>query len=71
MSFAEVLQELPALSLSERQQVIRQALELDDSPLSPQDESLVAERLAEHHKDPGSSLPLDAVKSRLRSLYKK
>jgi hypothetical protein len=40
-------------------------LELDDPPLSA-DEALVEERLAEHHSDPGSSVPLDEMKRRLR-----
>jgi len=42
-------------------------LELDDPPLSAADEELVEARLAEHHADPSSSVPLDEVKSRLRS----
>jgi hypothetical protein len=40
--------------------------ELDDSPLSAADEALIEERLAEHHADPNSSIPLDELKKRLR-----
>lgn len=57
----------PRLSFEERQILIRRALELDDPPLSAADEALIAERLAEHHADPSSSVPLDELKARLRS----
>jgi len=45
-------------------------LELDDPPLSAVDEELVEARLAEHHADPSSSVPLDELKDRLRSRSK-
>jgi hypothetical protein len=57
MSFAEVLQ--------------RRALELDDQSLSAADERLAEERLAAHHQNPGSSIPLKAMKERLRSRHSK
>jgi putative addiction module component (TIGR02574 family) len=71
MSFAEVLQELPVLTVEERQVLIRRALELDDPPLAPEDEALVEERLAAHRQNPGSAVPLDAMKERLRSRFTK
>jgi putative addiction module component (TIGR02574 family) len=67
MSFTELLQELPALTVAERQILIRRALELDDSPLSPHEEALIDERLAAHRRDPDSAVPLDEMKKRLRS----
>ena len=67
MSFNEVIAELPRLTFEERQILIRRALELDDPPLSAADEELVEKRLAEHHTDPGSSVPLSALKDSLRS----
>jgi hypothetical protein len=67
MSFNEGIAELPRLTFEERQILIRQALELDDPPLSAADEELVESRLAEHHADSGSSVPLDEMKRRLRS----
>ena len=70
MSFNEVIAELPRLTFEERQILIRRALELDDPPLSPADEKLVETRLAAHHSDPGSSIPLDEMKRRLRSRSK-
>jgi hypothetical protein len=66
MSFAQVLEELPALTVRQRQILIRRALELEDPPLTPEEESLVERRLAAHHKNPASSLPLDEFKKRLR-----
>ncbi len=67
MSFDEVIEELPRLNFEERQIPIRRALEPDDPPLSPADEELVEARLAGHHSNPGSSVPLNEMKSRLRS----
>ena len=62
MSFAEVLQELPALTFEQRQLLIRRAVELDGPPLSPEDEALVEERLAAHHANPHFSLPVDEIR---------
>jgi hypothetical protein len=70
MSFNEVIAELPRLTFEERQILIRRAVELDDPPLSAVDEELVESRLAEHHADPGSSVPLDEMTRRLRSRAK-
>jgi len=70
MSFNEVIAELPRLTFEERQILILRALELDDPPLSAADEVLVEERLAGHHADPTSSVPLDELKNRLRSRSK-
>ena len=66
MSVNEVLEELPKLSLSERQIIIRRAVELDDPPLSAEDEAIVEQRLAEHQRNPQSSVPLSEMKARLR-----
>jgi hypothetical protein len=66
MSFAQVLEELPALSLKRRRILIRRALELEDGPLSPEEESLVESRLDAHRKNPSSSLPLNEFKKRIQ-----
>ena len=71
MSFADVLHELPTLTVAERQALIRRALELDDPELSAQDEALVEGRLAEHRRDPDSAVPLDEMKARLRNRFGK
>lgn len=64
MSFAQVLEELPVLSVEQRQLLIRRAIELDEPDFSAEDEALVEARLAAHHADPGSSVPLDTMKAR-------
>jgi hypothetical protein len=66
MSFAQVLEELPGLSIEQRQILIRRALELEDLPLTRHEESVVESRLAAHHQKPTSSLSLDELKRRLR-----
>ena len=71
MSFAEVLQELPVLTVAERQLLVRRALELDEPGLSPEDEAVVERRLADHRRNPSSAVPLDEMKARLRSRFGK
>lgn len=69
MSFTEVLHELPALTVSERQLLVRRALELDEPGLSAEDEAVVERRLAEHRRNPGSAVPLEEMKARLRARF--
>jgi len=71
MSFTEVLNELPALSVEQRQLLISRALELDEQPLSAADAALVEERLAAHHQNPSSSVPLNEMKARLQDRFAK
>ncbi|MGO8677558.1 MAG: addiction module protein [Limisphaerales bacterium] len=65
MSLSEVLAELPVLTVSERQMLVRRALELDDPLLSLEDEAEVEKRLADHRRNPASAVPLHAIKTRL------
>jgi len=55
MSLDEIIAELPRLTSEELHVLIRRALEL------------VEERLAAHHDDPSSSIPLDQLKNQLGS----
>jgi len=71
MSFNEVLAELPALAVSERQLLVRRALGLDEPGLSGKDEALVEKRLEDHRRAPGSAVPLEQMKTRLRSRFSK
>lgn len=71
MSLSQVLDALPAFTFEERQLLVRRVIELDDPPLSEADETLVESRLAEHHLNPTSSLPLEKLKERLRSRTKR
>jgi hypothetical protein len=71
MSFTEVLAELPALTLAERQLLVRRALELDDPALAAEDEAVVEKRLADHRQNPGSAVSFEEMKTRLRSRFGK
>lgn len=67
MSFNEVLAELSALTVEERQMLVRRALEIDDSPLSPADEAEIERRQAAHRLAPASALSREEIQSRIRS----
>lgn len=71
MSFTEVLDELPALTLEQRQILISRVLELDDLPLNPEDETIVEARLAAHRLNPDSAVPLADLKVRLQNRSRK
>lgn len=71
MSIAQVLRELPGFSVSDRQVLIREALELDETGLPAGDVELVEERLAAWRRDPSSTVPLDEMKARLRERFPK
>ena len=66
MSFAEVLEKLPALTFEQRQLLIRRAIELDEIGLSASEEAIVESRLAAHDSNPDTALALDDIKQRLR-----
>ena len=70
MSLSQVLEALPDFTFEERQLLIRRVIELDDPLMSRADEALVESRLAAHHLDPTSSLPLEVLEERLRSRTK-
>lgn len=70
MSFAEVMDQLPAFTLAQRQLLVRCALELDDPGLSIRDEAMVEERLDAHRSDPVSALSSEEMKARLRARFK-
>jgi hypothetical protein len=70
MSLAEILDELRAFSIAERQLLIRRAIELDEPGLSPDDERMIESRLAEHADDASSAITFEAMKSIVRSEYK-
>jgi len=66
MSLAQVLEELPTLTVAERQVLVLRAMELDDSGLAPEEERLVLSRLEDHRRDPSSAVSMDEMKSSLR-----
>lgn len=69
MSFAEVLQEIPRFTPEERQILMRRVLDLEDEPFTVKEDALIQERLNAHRSEPSSSMPLEAMKSKLRSKF--
>jgi hypothetical protein len=67
VSFTEVLEQLPVLTFEQRQILIRQVVELDDSPFSEANDALIEERRAKYRANPDSSIPLEEMKTELRS----
>ena len=70
MSLSQVLDALPSFTVEERQLLLRRVVELDEPSLSETDEALIQARLAAHHANPTSSVPLETLKERLRSRIK-
>jgi hypothetical protein len=70
MSINQIIEELPKFTVEERQEIMRCIMDLDDPPLSPADEDLVANRLAAHHSNPSSSVPLHVMITRLEARRK-
>jgi len=71
MSIAQVLQELPSFTVSDRQMLIREALGLDEPGLTDNDVELIEGRLAAYRHDPSSAVPLGEMKARLRERFPK
>jgi hypothetical protein len=70
MTLTQVLEQLTAFTVEERQLLIRRVIELDDPPLSDSDERLAESRLAAHYLDPSSSVPLETLREHLKSRRK-
>ena len=68
MSLDEIIAELPRLSGEERWQLIKRAMELDD--FSEEELKVIDERIAEHDRDPGSSIPMEEMVAELRKEYR-
>jgi hypothetical protein len=58
---------LPAMSVAERQLLVRRTLELDEPTPSTDDVALLEERLADHRRDPASALSLAQMRARVRA----
>ncbi|MDP4845697.1 MAG: hypothetical protein NWR51_00405 [Akkermansiaceae bacterium] len=71
MSLAEILEELPAFSMAERQLLIRRAIELDEPGLSDAELSVVKSRLADHEADYSTAVSFEAMKEAVRSGFGK
>ena len=69
MSFNEVVAELPAFTVAERQQLVWRALELDDAEIPAEDLVVAEKRLSDGRANPGSAVPLEEMKTRLRKRF--
>ena len=71
MSLAQILDQLPALTFTERQLLVRRAIELDEPIMSTDDKELITIRLDDHRRDPASAVSQDVMKESLRSGFRK
>ena len=77
MSTAEILRELPKLTLAEREKIRLKLAELsgeermDDGVLAPEEKKLIEQRLAEHGRDPSTAIPWALAEERLKTRYEK
>jgi putative addiction module component (TIGR02574 family) len=74
MSKTEILEELPKLTKTERQEIRLKLSELDgedwlddDDPLTTQEKALLDARLAAYAKDPDAGSSWEEVESRIRA----
>jgi hypothetical protein len=61
MSFAEILEEIPNLSFAQRQELVRRAISLDESDLTPQENALLDGRMEDFQRNPEAGIPLDQL----------
>jgi putative addiction module component (TIGR02574 family) len=63
MSLTEILAEIPKLSFAERQELVRRAIEIEDQGLTPEEKSILDERLKDFHGNPDSGIPTEQLKT--------
>jgi putative addiction module component (TIGR02574 family) len=73
MSKAEILTELPKLTLAEREEIRLKLAEIDgeewldaDDPLTDAEKALIEARLEAHEKNPGTALPWEEFEARIK-----
>ena len=69
MNFAQVMEELPRFTVAERQELLRNVLELDDEGLSDSELALVEQRLAAHQADPARAVAAETMAERIRARF--
>jgi hypothetical protein len=65
MSFAEILEEIPTLSFAQRQELVRTAIALDESELTPEENSLLDARMEDFRREPEAGIPLDQLREHI------
>lgn len=61
-----MLDQIPKLSFAERQQLIRCAIEVDDTSLTKEEEALLGKRLEDFVPDQTSGIPLEDLKEQVQ-----
>ncbi|MEI7864104.1 MAG: hypothetical protein WCI38_01940 [Chthoniobacterales bacterium] len=69
MSFAQVIKELPRFTVAERQELLRNVLELDDEMLSDSEVALVEQRLAAYQADTARAVAAETMAERIRARF--
>lgn len=69
MSLAQVLEQLPRFTVVERQELLRNVLELDDEELSDSELALVDQRLAAYQADTSRAVRAEAMVDRIRARF--
>lgn len=62
MSLTEILAEIPNLSFTERQELVRRAIEVEDGELTAEEKAILAERLEDFRRNPNSGTPAEQLK---------
>jgi hypothetical protein len=69
MSFAQVLEELPRFSVAERQELLRNVLELEEDGLSDAELALVEQRLVAYQANSSRAVPADVMAEKVRKRF--
>jgi hypothetical protein len=69
MSFAQVMEELPRFTVAERQELLRNVLQLDDEGLSDSELALVEKRLAAYQADTARAVAAETMAERVRARF--
>ena len=63
MSLTEILAEIPKLSFTERQELVRCAIEFEDQELTAEEKLILEKRLEHFRRNPNSGTPAEQLKS--------
>ena len=63
MSLTEILAELPKLSFAERQELVRSAVALENEDVTPEENAILHERLANFRRDPHAGIAAEDLKT--------
>jgi putative addiction module component (TIGR02574 family) len=66
VSLAEILDEIPKLTFTERQELVRQAIAIDDDALTPEENAILDARMEAFHLNPEAGLPLEQLGNHVR-----